>query len=320
MICMQCGQVYEKGKFCVKCGVPLTEQSVQEAPVESAAAMEGHIGPDFTSASASASAPEAASFPTMTPVNSPAPAPAPAYIPVSAPPQIQPAASASAPPAHTPQEVPALPSMAKGWDQVKQSQFVQQGSQISKQFGNFYIKALMHPFMTAKNVGKPHFTNGLLTIILTSLLLPLVFYIPNLLDGYGEYFGKRVLRPFLLIWIALILASALAFAAIRLGRIATDFMAVTAKLGTMLVPATASLLLCILSFVLELGDKFSLFLFMISLALIFGSITATVLSFRKESINGLDPLYGAVIANLAFGYILVKFANSSLGFGFGGLF
>lgn len=319
MICMQCGQVYEKGKFCVKCGVPLTEQSVQEAPVESAAAMEGHLGSDFTntppSTSASASVP--ASFPTMTPVHSPSPASIP---PGSAPPQVQPTTSASASYTPAPQEVPALPSMAKSWDQVKQSQFVQQGSQISKQFGNFYIKALMHPFMTAKNVGKPHFTNGLLTIILTALLLPLVFYIPNLLDGYGDYFGKRVIRPFLLIGIALILASAIAFAAIRLGRIATDFMAVTAKLGTMLVPATASLLLCILSFVLELGDKFSLFLFMISLALIFGSITSTVLSYRKESINGLDPLYGAVIANLAFGYILVKFANSSLGFGFGGLF
>ncbi len=344
MICMQCGQVYEKGKFCVKCGVPLSEQPTQEAPVESAAAMEGQLGSDFTLGSGPASAmnPPSAPLPTMTPAGSASSsANTPAQAAVSAPSvasTFNPASSTVAsststgsdvpqgytgygsPSPSAPQEVPAMPSMANGWNQIKQSQFMQQGTQISKQFGNFYIKALMHPFMTAKNVGKPHFTNGMLTIFLTSLLLPLVLYIPGLIEGYGDYFGKRVLRPFLLIWIALLLASAIAFAAIRLGRIATDFMTVTAKLGTMLVPATASLVLCMLIFVLDFGDGFSLFLMLVSLTLIIGAITATVLSFRKESINGLDPLYGAIIANLAFGYILVKFANLSLGFGLGGLF
>lgn len=324
MICMQCGQVYEKGKFCVKCGIALTEQEPAGAPVDSAASKEGPAHFRFS--------PEPQAMESSTVQSQEAPPayaaaqPGPAMTPVSpstsggsSVPSPTYAATAATSEAAS-QEVPALPSMAQGWNQVKQSQIMQQGSHISKQFGSFYIKALMYPFLTTKSVGKSHFTNGIITMFLTSLLIPLVSYFAALQFFDNVPFGKTVIKPLLLIWIALLLASAIAYAMIRLGRVASDFMTVTAKLGTMLVPASAALVLCNLSVLLDFGVKFSAFLLLAAMLLIFGAITAVVLGTRKESMSGLDPLYGAVITNLAFGYILYKFADFGVSNLMNGLF
>lgn len=276
MICTQCGTTYETAKFCVKCGIPL-----MEIPATASSEAATTMDPPASKASIP--------IPTM------------AYNEESSLSQNQ------------NQEVPALPSMAKGWEQVKQSQVVQQGAQISKQFGNYYIKALLHPFLTAKAVSKSHFTNGMITMFLTALLIPLTIYISLSQNSlFSIPFGKTVIKPFLLIWIALLIASLVAFGAIRLARVVSDFMTVTARIGTMLVPATATLILCMLSVVLELGTTLLAFFFTVSVVIIFIAIASVVLSIRKDQRTGLDPLYGAIIANLIFGYILVKFADISL--------
>lgn len=276
MICKQCGTIYETAKFCVKCGIPLVDISSPESSSEAATTME----------------PPASVAPNPLPVME--------YNNVNSTPNQN-------------QEVPALPSMAKGWDQVKQSQVMQQGAQISKQFGTYYLKALLYPFLTAKNVTQSHFTNGMVTMFLTALLIPLTIYISLSQNSFFDLpFGKTVIKPFLFIWIALLIASLAAFGAIRLARVASDFMSVTAKIGTMLVPATASLLLCMLSVVLELGTKLPMFFFLVSIVMIFTAITSVILSIRKENTSGLDPLYGAIIVNLIVGYILVKFADLNL--------
>lgn len=278
MICNQCGTIYETAKFCVKCGVPLVDIPSSESPSEAITTMEPPA--NVTSIP----------LPTME------------YHDVKS-------------TQNQNQEVPALPSMAKGWDQVKQSQVMQQGTQISKQFGGYYIKALLHPFLTTKNVNKSHFTNGMVTMFLTALLIPLTIYISLSQNNFFDLpFGKTVIKPFLFIWIALLIASLAAFGAIRLARVASDFMTVTAKIGTMLVPATAALILFMLSVVLELGTKLPVFFFIVSVVIIFVAITSVILSIRKENTSGLDPLYGAIIANLIFGYILVKFADLNLSY------
>lgn len=291
MICTQCGQFYEKGKFCVKCGIPLAEQTAQNAPTQSAAAMEAQV-PPFT----------AAQPPVYGSVPNPSATSNTAY-------------QAGA------DQIPALPSMEKGWKQVKQSQVVQQGTQISKQYGNYLMKALLHPYQTAKSVDKNHVTNGVVTMLLISLLLPLVYYIPGLQVGLTMPFGSSYLRPFLLILLALVLTSGAMFGVIRLAKAeGGDFMSVAAKFGTMLAPALAAIVLCILSVLLKLGGDISGFFLLITMTTLFASITGVVLTYRKEGATGFDPLYGAIIASLVFGYILVKFAKISAGFIFGGLF
>lgn len=276
MICTQCGQVYERGKFCEKCGGALTEQQPQNAPAQSAAAAETPSVPVTGQAPDAYAAPKSAEVP-------------------------QPSQGA--------EEIPALPSMSKSWNQVKQSQVVQQGTQISKQYGTYFIKALLYPYMTSKNVSKAHLTNGLITMALIALLFPLVYYIPSLQNDIGLPFGRGYLRPFLLIAIAQLAASAVAFGVIRLGRVGSDFMTVTAKLGTLFIPALAALVLTVLSTLLKLGGDVFGFLLTITVIALIGAVTAVVLSYRKESVSGLDPLYGAIIADLVFAYILFKFAQ-----------
>ncbi|WP_334072132.1 hypothetical protein [Paenibacillus sp. A14] len=217
-------------------------------------------------------------------------------------------------------DIPELPSMAKSWEQVKKSQVVQQGTVISKQYFAYYLKALMNPFGTAATLDKSHFTNGIITMVLTSLLLPLAFYLTSLRNPFFHLpFIGGVIKPFILILIALLLASAIAFGLIRLARVASDYRSVTTKLGTLLVPATAALALCNLSIILQFSPNVSLFFFSLALTFIFTAIIAVVIGSRKESGGGLDPLYGAVIASIAFGYILFKFADFGIDALMGGL-
>lgn len=321
MICMQCGQIYEKGKFCVKCGSPLAKEPGPSAEPQSAAASETGGAVTFTFPSAS-SAPSGLNNPAGEPetaapnapkesATQPSPAfganPAPNVNPAT---HGEPASGGHRATSSGSSDIPALPSMAKGWEQVKKSQVVQQGTVISKQYFAYYLKALKNPFDTADKLDKSHFTNGMLTIVLTSLLLPLVFYFTSLQNAYFHLpFFRGVIKPFLLILIALLLTSGIVFGLIRLARVASDYMSVTTKLGTLLVPATASLVLCIVSVILELNLNVPVFFFLVALTFIFTGITAALLGSRKASTGGLDPLYGAVIACIAFGYILFKFAD-----------
>ncbi|WP_059041725.1 zinc ribbon domain-containing protein [Paenibacillus rubinfantis] len=222
-------------------------------------------------------------------------------------------AAEAAPAASDPgQGVPAITSLADGWNKVKQSETTKQGLMISKQYWTYFLKALLHPFQTTQNVTANHFTNGMITIVLTALFFPLVFIIGESKYGGHVSFGSGFLKPFLLIWIALLLASAISFAVIRLARVSTNYVSVTAKFGTMLVPAVAALVLAILTIVLDIKETIPVLFLIISILIVFSSITAVVLSTRKESITGLDPLYGAMIANLVFGYIFFKFIEYSV--------
>lgn len=318
MICMQCGQIYEKGKFCVKCGTPLEKEPGPSADSQSAAASEtgGVVTFTFPSASSAASGLDnPAEEPETAAPKRPAAQPSPGFganpsSNVNPATHGEPAFGGHRPASSDSSDIPALPSMAKGWEQVKKSQVVQQGTVISKQYFAYYLKALKNPFDTAVKLDKSHFTNGMLTIVLTSLLLPLVFYFTSLQNAYFHLpFFRGVIKPFLFILIALLLTSAIVFGLIRLARVASDYMSVTTKLGTLLVPATASLVLCIVCVILELNPNVPLFFFLVALTFIFTAITAVLLGSRKASASGLDPLYGAVIACIAFGYILFKFAD-----------
>lgn len=302
----------------MKCGSPLAKEPGPSAEPQSAAASEtgGVVTFTFPAASSAASGLDnPAREPETAAPKEPAAQPSAAFGANPAP--NTPPASYGEPTSGGPRaassgssDIPALPSMAKGWEQVKKSQVVQQGTVISKQYFAYYLKALKNPFDTADKLDKSHFTNGMLTIVLTSLLLPLVFYFTSLQSAYFHLpFFRGVIKPFLLILIALLLTSGIVFGLIRLARVASDYMSVTTKLGTLLVPATASLVLCILSVILELNPNVPLFFFLVALTFIFTAITAVLLGSRKGSAGGLDPLYGAVIACIAFGYILFKFAD-----------
>ncbi|MEK4513049.1 hypothetical protein EJP82_21300 [Paenibacillus anaericanus] len=273
MNCPQCNQVNEKGKFCVACGTPLHATPTAESPTYS------------ETATSSDSPGNTATF-----------------------------TSASTTATSTDQlHIPALPNVANGWDKVRQSDAAKKSIHVSKQYGSYFLKALLHPFQTTQSVNSTHFTNGIITMFFTSFLLPFIFYVgAKQAYGFSISFGSTVIKPLFLIWISLLLASLLALFVIRLGRVASDYLTVTAKLGTMLVPAVAALFLCMICTLLGLGTKLPVLLLLIGISVIFTSISAVILNAGKESTSGLDPLYGAVIANLIYAYTLFKIVSLSM--------
>lgn len=287
MICSTCGHDNEKGKFCVKCGAPISGMvNTSEAGGNNIPPQPQHAqGAPFVSADFNA----AGSQTPLTGFQLDEAAPNPA-------------------PVGNPGEIPAVPSLAGSWNKVKESETAKQSVLIGKQYGTFFLKALTHPFQTANSVGAAHFTNSLITILLIAILFPFIFIIGEAQLTLGSFtFGGDFLKPFFLIFIALLIASAVTFAAIRLARVSWDYLSVTAKFGSMLVPAIASLVLCILSLLLEIEAQVPLYLALVTLIIIFGSVSAVIIGARKESTGGLDLFYGMVVSNLVIGYVLFKF-------------
>lgn len=291
MICSSCGHDNEKGKFCVKCGAPISGTVVNTFE-----AGDNIIPPQHAQGAPSISADINAAG---------SQAPHTGF-------QHNGAVPHSAPGGNT-GDIPAVTSLAGGWNKVKESEAAKQSILVGKQYGSYFLKALTHPFQTANNVGAAHFTNSMITIFIIAILFPVLFIIGEAQTPFGNFsFGGDFLKPFFLIWIALMVASAISFAVIRLARVSVDYLTITAKFGTMLVPAIAALVLSILSVVLEIGVQVPVFLLLLTILIIFGAISAVIIGTRKESTGGFDTFYGLLIANIVSGYILFKFIEISV--------
>lgn len=197
-------------------------------------------------------------------------------------------------------------SLDQRWKQVKESQAFQQGAEISKQYGGFFLNALLHPFAVSKKIDKAHFLNGIITMAILAILLPLYLYIPNLRSVYPDAFGSGYLRPLILVVLAFAIAIFAAYGVIRLGKIPADFRDITAKLGVMLVPSTAALVISVLFQTLGLGAGISGAFLFITILSFFIAITLTIHQEMSQSPSALDPLYASLIVNVLFGYVLYR--------------
>lgn len=210
------------------------------------------------------------------------------------------------------------------WKQVKESQAFQQGAEISKQYGGFFLNALLQPLASSKKIDRAHFLNGIITMVIIAILLPLVLYIPSLRSAFPDSFGAGYLRPFILVVLAFAVAVFAAYGVMRLGKVAADPRDITAKLGTLLVPSTAALLISVVFQIIGLGIGLSgLFLFITVLSF-FVAITLLIHQEMSQgnsaSATALDPLYASLIVNVLFGYILYRIVLVSISYMLGGFF
>lgn len=206
------------------------------------------------------------------------------------------------------------------WKQVKESPAFQQGAEISKQYGSFFLNVLLHPLASSKKISRPHFLNGIITMMIISILLPLVLYIPSLRSPFSGAFGPGYFRPFLLMVLAFGVAVFAAYGVLRLGKAAVDLRDLTAKLGALLVPSTAALLISVVFQILGLGLGISgLFLFITVLSF-FVAITMLIHQEMNQHASVLDPLYSSLIVNVLFGYIMYRIVLVSINYMIGGFF
>ncbi|GGM32096.1 hypothetical protein GCM10011351_17830 [Paraliobacillus quinghaiensis] len=201
--------------------------------------------------------------------------------------------------------------------QEQTGDYVQQGKQISKQYWNFILQAMAHPFEVSKKVREADKVNGMITLALFSLFVPLFTYITihSLSGGYlAPTFTDVVLKPFIIFLIFFALLIAVKFGVAKLMKANVSFIDVMTRFGTLMVLPTAVAMTAVLFAILD-SYTFSSILLLLAISTASMASTATIFSLKTKApaTSGLDVYYGVVLTYVAMAIILLLIGDSILG-------
>lgn len=202
-------------------------------------------------------------------------------------------------------------SVTDGWNKIKQSDAYKQGISISKQYGSYFVQTIKAPSKSVKLVTSAHVINAIISIILTSLFIPLTtYFMASKYSFTGSLpFGSFVIKPFALVMISFVISSGVAFAILRLARVKTDYLTVLSKIGVLFVPALATFIVSTITALLGLGTSITMIFVYLGLFAIIIAHAGILLTARKENEGGFDLIYGAIITVVVLMYILSKAAQ-----------
>ncbi|MBS4173381.1 zinc ribbon domain-containing protein [Bacillus sp. FJAT-49736] len=219
------------------------------------------------------------------------------------------------------------------------NQYVEATKKISQQYFQFITQVLKKPFGSSREVGEEHFVNGIITIILYSLFLPLILFfavkgLMSEVSSLGSLFGARidaspsfwesVALPFIGFIILTLLVITFTFGAIKLGRVQIGYKEVLARFSAFLIPFVAVLIIALLLAISKIQFSFYIFLlgFLGSIMMIPPLVIA---SYKKDNHEGFDVIYGSLatyvltfISIYIMGDMLFKVFKSALSNMFGG--
>lgn len=179
--------------------------------------------------------------------------------------------------------------------------YLENAKQASRMYFKFFASALKSPAAYAKGVGREQFINGIITIVLYSLVVPLIIYFGfHRLAGWIDYpFLDLVLRPALAFAIMSILTVAYCFLAIKYGKGKGNFQEVAARFGVYLVPFTALLLLALLMAILQVNMLQSLLLMVGLFGAMFAVPAFVISSLMPEEGGMFDRLQSTILVYIA---------------------
>ena len=189
---------------------------------------------------------------------------------------------------------------------VQPNKYIESTKKVSKMYFSYFMQVLKQPYASSQGMGTEHFINGLITMVIYSFLIPLTTYfglkgVLNQFSPFGsDLFGSSipfsdvVFKPTFAYLIFILLVTIFTFAAIKLGRVNASFKKVTARFGSFLIPTVAIFIIALIMAILEIK--------MFMVLLIFGFIGSIFLvpplviaSFKKETKEGIDVIYGSFI-------------------------
>lgn len=195
--------------------------------------------------------------------------------------------------------------------------YVEQGKVISKHYWNFIRRALATPYLTSKEVTQQDRINGIITLVLFSILLPLFTYssIRSLSDGYiVPPFFDVVIKPVFGLILFSALLTLVKFGVAKLMKAHIDFFGVLTTYGTLMVlPTVVAFASLLLSFFSSYGFSMMLFILAISLTSVASMATIFAIKTKAPEKSGLDVIYGLLITYLAIAIILLVIGDSVLG-------
>ncbi|BBI31500.1 zinc ribbon domain-containing protein [Cohnella abietis] len=270
MQCTQCGQINQSAKFCVKCGANLQAQATSEVASASEAAS-NHYQP-----------------------------PAQPFTFQQSP--IQPTNHQQ----HTTHQQPARPN-----------QQLEQAKQVSKQYLSYFLEVLKNPIRTGQNSTDGHMINGIITLILFSLILPLIGYIQlrSRVSRYGFgladhiSFGEVVIKNFFILFIIIMLINSVIFLVLKAGTTAVNYREVTARFGTLMIPAVAFFLIALIFSWLSDGSYVLLLSIGLGMLSWFVAVCFVIYSFKKDQTSGLDAFYGVIITYVVTFYLIKQLGD-----------
>jgi hypothetical protein len=174
-------------------------------------------------------------------------------------------------------------------------QYIEKGKVISKLYFSYFMSVLKKPVQTSEKIDRSELINGIITIALFALMIPLMTYfglkgaVENSFYTPEISFSAVVIKPFFSLFIFLALVGVIIFGAVKLGKSSASLLDVLARLGAFLVVPTA--LLAVALIISLLGSYwFALFLVLGLMGFSF-IIPLIVYSLKREQSTGLDAFY-----------------------------
>ena len=182
-----------------------------------------------------------------------------------------------------------------------QNPHVEKAKSASKLYLSYFLQGMKAPTTLAQSVYGDQFVNGLITMIIYALSIPLMMYFG--VRDFVDDFTEMVIQPafFYLLFIGFV--AFITFAVVRMGRVQVSLKDVCARFGTFLIVPTAFLLVALVLSLIQM-ELFILFLLFGFLGL-FLIVPFTIYSFKQDVPNGLDGIYGTFLAYLAIIIFLV---------------
>lgn len=191
--------------------------------------------------------------------------------------------------------------------QAQPNRHVEAAKSISKLYFSYFIQGIKNPTKIAQNVKGEQFINGLITMILYAISIPLMFYFGTKNEYTQLEFTEVVIKPAFYYLIFIGFTALVTFAVIKLGRVQATLKDVFARFGTYLIVPTAFLITALILSLIQ-AEFFVLFLAFGFLGL-FLVVPFTIYSFKKDVPYGLDGVYGTFLTYLAIIILLATLAD-----------
>lgn len=232
-------------------------------------------------------------------------------------PGVQPPGRPEDQPGYTQQQEPAYQQHAgypgSGQSPAQPNVYLQNAKNVSRLYFNYFGAILKKPFSSIHNIGGEQLVNGIITMVLFSLLAPLMlyFYLSSVARKYFSdspfldnvahpsiSFVEVVIKPTLSLAILILLIATFCFGAIKLAKTNAGYRDVIARFGALLVPFLG---LMVIAFVLSIlqFEIFAIFLVGAFLGLLFIAPPLLITSWVKKDARGLDVVYGVLLTYIA---------------------
>ncbi|MGG3797954.1 hypothetical protein [Metabacillus fastidiosus] len=188
---------------------------------------------------------------------------------------------------------------------VKTNEHVEKAKVMSKMYINYFIQGMKNPTTAAQSVNSEQFINGLITMIIYAISIPLMFYFSV---PYADSFTEVVLKPSFYYLLFIGFVALVTFAVVKLGRVPAVIQDVFARFGTFLIVPTAFFIGAFILSLIKVHDFASILLLFGFLGL-FIAVPFTIFSFKKDIKVGLDAVYGTFLTYLAIIILILTIAR-----------